>query len=173
MIDASCQLVSQAKCNVLWIAFSCLIAKIILRMLEKPMRDLPKTWVGIVLFLCGDLFSIEFGLMYCNICKCCAKSYKLTNDGILWMCGCTIINAIRSLSLRFHTLILLNKMHVLMQGLGNNSNDYVELIFSLKERGLTATVAEVSRPDWLRFAKGCLDRKCWSGKLSPRPLLDW
>lgn len=38
---------------------------------------------------------------------------------------------------------------------------------------MTATVAEVSRPDWLRFAKGCLDRKCWSGKLSPRPLLDW
>lgn len=60
-----------------------------------------------------------------------------------------------------------------MQGLGNNSKDYVELIFSLKERGLAATVAEMSRPDWLRNAKGFLDRNCWSGKLSPRPLLDW
>lgn len=62
---------------------------------------------------------------------------------------------------------------VILPGLGNNSKDYVELIFSLKERGLAATVAQVSRPDWLRNAMGFLDRKCWSGKLSPRPFLDW
>eukprot|EP00250_Pteridium_aquilinum_P008915 c18304_g2_i3 orf=497-1561(+) len=62
---------------------------------------------------------------------------------------------------------------VILPGLGNNSNDYVELIASLKERGLAATVAEVSRPDWLRNAKGFLDKNCWSGKLAPRPLLNW
>lgn len=35
------------------------------------------------------------------------------------------------------------------------------------------TIAQVSRPDWLRNALGLLDRNYWIGKLSPRPVLDW
>lgn len=31
----------------------------------------------------------------------------------------------------------------------------------------------MSRPDWLRNALGLLDRNYWTGRLSPRPVLDW
>eukprot|EP00250_Pteridium_aquilinum_P002181 c1237_g1_i1 orf=389-1435(-) len=62
---------------------------------------------------------------------------------------------------------------VILPGLGNNSNDYTELKVSLEDKGLSVTVAQVSRPDWLRNALGLLDRNYWSGKLSPRPVLDW
>ena len=62
---------------------------------------------------------------------------------------------------------------VCLQGLGNNQNDYQELKSSLEERGLRATILEVSRPDWLRNALGLLDRNYWAGKLTPRPILDW
>ncbi|MCO5551124.1 hypothetical protein L7F22_004621 [Adiantum nelumboides] len=72
-----------------------------------------------------------------------------------------------------HPSISISRPVVILPGLGNNSNDYIELVSSLKRRGLNATVAEVSRPDWLNNAKCFLDKRCWSGKLSPRPLLDW
>lgn len=62
---------------------------------------------------------------------------------------------------------------VILPGLGNNSNDYSELKVSLENKGLSVTVAQVSRPDWLRNALGLLDRNYWVGKLSPRPVLDW
>ncbi|KAI5067032.1 hypothetical protein GOP47_0017560 [Adiantum capillus-veneris] len=62
---------------------------------------------------------------------------------------------------------------VILPGLGNNSNDYNELKMSLEDKGLPVTVAQVSRPDWLRNALGLLDGNYWSGKLTPRPVLDW
>ncbi|KAH7387755.1 hypothetical protein KP509_16G039500 [Ceratopteris richardii] len=66
-----------------------------------------------------------------------------------------------------------NRPVVILPGLGNNTADYNELKASLMERGLSVTVAQVSRPDWLRNALGLLDRNYWSGTLSPRPVLDW
>lgn len=60
-----------------------------------------------------------------------------------------------------------------VQGLGNNTGDYDELVASLAARGLTAVAAKVSRPDWLRNAAGLLDVAYWKGSLQPRPTLDW
>jgi len=60
-----------------------------------------------------------------------------------------------------------------VQGLGNNTGDYNELVASLEARGLTAVTAKVSRPDWLRNAAGLLDAAYWKGSLQPRPTLDW
>lgn len=60
-----------------------------------------------------------------------------------------------------------------MQGLGNNTGDYDELVASLAARGITAVTAKVSRPDWLRNASGLLDGNYWKGTLQPRPTLDW
>lgn len=62
---------------------------------------------------------------------------------------------------------------ILLQGLGNNTGDYNELVASLAARGISATVAQVSRPDWLRNAAGLLDASYWKGTLQPRPVLDW
>jgi len=60
-----------------------------------------------------------------------------------------------------------------VQGLGNNTADYNELVTSLEARGLKAIVAQVSRLDWLRNAAGLLDANYWKGSLQPRPVLDW
>jgi triacylglycerol esterase/lipase EstA (alpha/beta hydrolase family) len=60
-----------------------------------------------------------------------------------------------------------------VQGLGNNTADYNELVASLEARGLKAIVAQVSRLDWLRNAAGLLDANYWKGSLQPRPVLDW
>ncbi|MCO5581296.1 hypothetical protein L7F22_035175 [Adiantum nelumboides] len=72
-----------------------------------------------------------------------------------------------------HQLMQHQRPVVILPGLGNNSNDYRELKTSLEDRGLSVTVAQVSRPDWLRNALGLLDRNYWSGRLTPRPVLDW
>ncbi|KAJ7519855.1 hypothetical protein O6H91_20G058400 [Diphasiastrum complanatum] len=62
---------------------------------------------------------------------------------------------------------------VVLPGLGNNSADYASLVSSLEARGISSTVAEVSRADWLRNAAGLLDGNYWKGTLTPRPVLDW
>lgn len=60
------------------------------------------------------------------------------------------------------------------QGLGNNSNDYMGLACSLKDRyGIPSVTVQVSRLDWLRNAAGLLDSNYWKGTLRPRPVLDW
>ena len=61
-----------------------------------------------------------------------------------------------------------------LQGLGNNSSDYLKLEATLKENyGVPTVVAKVSRLDWLRNAAGLVDPNYWRGTLRPRPVLDW
>lgn len=62
---------------------------------------------------------------------------------------------------------------VILPGLGNNSTDYQRLVYCLKEYGVPAVVAKVSRLDWLRNAAGLIDANYWRGTLRPRPVLDW
>ncbi|EPS67981.1 hypothetical protein M569_06790, partial [Genlisea aurea] len=58
-------------------------------------------------------------------------------------------------------------------GLGNNAGDYGKLALTLKDYGVDAAIAQVSRLDWLRNAAGLLDGNYWRGTLRPRPVLDW
>ena len=61
-----------------------------------------------------------------------------------------------------------------IQGLGNNSSDYLKLEATLKENyGVPTVIAKVSRLDWLRNAAGLVDPNYWRGTLRPRPVLDW
>lgn len=61
----------------------------------------------------------------------------------------------------------------LLQGLGNNTNDYQKLALILKDYGIPTVIAKVSRIDWLRNAAGLADANYWRGTLRPRPVLDW
>ncbi|XP_074331554.1 uncharacterized protein LOC141668539 isoform X4 [Apium graveolens] len=62
---------------------------------------------------------------------------------------------------------------VILPGLGNNTNDYQQLVLTLQDYAIPTVVANVARIDWLRNAAGLLDPNYWSGTLQPRPILDW
>eukprot|EP00741_Cyanophora_paradoxa_P008720 tig00001373_g8442.t1 len=62
---------------------------------------------------------------------------------------------------------------VILPGLGNCSADYDELQELLRARGAPAYVLPVSRLDWLRNARGLLQRDWWAGRLRPLPILAW
>ncbi|CAN8255998.1 unnamed protein product [Cochlearia groenlandica] len=62
---------------------------------------------------------------------------------------------------------------VILPGLGNNSEDYKNLVSTLGEYNVPTVVASVSRPDWFRNAAGLVDPAYWRGTLRPRPVLDW
>ncbi|CAK0738527.1 hypothetical protein CVIRNUC_001055 [Coccomyxa viridis] len=62
---------------------------------------------------------------------------------------------------------------VVLPGLGNNSQDYKAVGEALESRGLHVQCAAVSRPDWLRNAAGLRQVEYWTGKLQPRPTVDW
>ena len=63
--------------------------------------------------------------------------------------------------------------HLDLQGLGNNSSDYDDMVRLLEAQGFPCEVARVARVDWLRNAAGLLQRDYWRGTLQPRPVLDW
>ena len=63
---------------------------------------------------------------------------------------------------------------VILPGLGNNAADYASLAIELQMgENMHVEVAPVSRIDWARNAAGLLDPAYYSGKLEPRPTVDW
>jgi pimeloyl-ACP methyl ester carboxylesterase len=62
---------------------------------------------------------------------------------------------------------------VILPGLGNSSEDYVDLVANLERRGHPSTVVDVDRIDWLRNIAGARTRAYWEGSLRPRPTVDW
>jgi alpha-beta hydrolase superfamily lysophospholipase len=63
---------------------------------------------------------------------------------------------------------------VILPGLGNNAADYAPLAATLQAiHGLHVEAAPVTRLDWARNASGLLDPAYYTGKLKPRPTVDW